>query len=222
MRKNVADRVKAILRELDISIDPSDERNKETLYKFLADHGYQGIKNINNMKKPYEEFKTKYKKEALQHFNVNLPDDDLDSKLNQLLCDQHQNENPTFGWLIQWFERTKAEPQQPTNPSTEADFPEDLMNIETPDVRLQQPHQEQFQRYTQSATRNLLHGRFDPNVSPKGTKFIRNHKLQDLYNDDECILLFEPADEERFRGCLLQISYRTDQVIVKNFDLYTN
>ena len=56
----------------------------------------------------YEGFKTNFKKEVLQHFNVEL-DDDLDSKLNHLLRDQHLNENPTFGWLMIWFERKKAE-----------------------------------------------------------------------------------------------------------------
>ena len=73
------------------------------------------------------------------------------------------------------------------------------MNMETPNIRLQQSHQEGYQRYFKAATRNLLHGGIDPNVSKEGTKFIRNHQLQDLYNDDEGILLFEPADEERFR-----------------------
>ena len=91
MRRNVADRVKAIIRELDISVDSSDERNKETLYKFLADHGYQGIKNYPIMKNFYERFKTKYKNS----------DDDDDSKLNQLLRDQHSNvQDPTLGWLM--------------------------------------------------------------------------------------------------------------------------
>ena len=123
MRRNVADRVNAILRELDISIDHSDERNKETLHKFLADHGYQGNKNYPLMKNFYEGFETNFKKEVLQHFNVELTNgDDLDSKLNQLLRDQHlksssmpdqgPNENPTLEWLMKWFERTKAEQQQ--------------------------------------------------------------------------------------------------------------
>ena len=94
----------------------------------------------------------------------------------------------------------KDPPAEPTNPPTERlDEEEDLMNMETPDVRLQTTHQEWYQQYVKGATRNLLHGRFDPNVSTKETKFIRNHKLQDLYNDDECILLFELPDEEKFR-----------------------
>ena len=33
---------------------------------------------------------------------------------------------------------------------------------------------------------------------------------------------FEPADEESFRECLHQTSYRTNQVVVKDYDLYTN
>ena len=96
------------------------------------------------------------------------------------------------------------------------------MSMETSNIRLQQPHQERYQRYVKAATRDLLHGDIDPEVSKEGTKFIQNHKLQDLYNDDECILLFEPADEEKFRECLHNTSYRNDQVVVKDFDLYIN
>ena len=110
MRRNVADRVKTILQELNLSIS-SDERNKETIHKLLTDHGYKGYKNYSTMKCWYEEFKTKYKKEVLQHFNVELmDDDDLDSKLNQLLRDQHSEvQDPTLGWLMKWFERKKVE-----------------------------------------------------------------------------------------------------------------
>ena len=137
MRRSIADRTKAILQELDLPIG-SEAQNIETLHKFLADHGYKGFKNINNMKHFYEEFKTIYKKEVLKYFNVEFTNgDDLDSKLNQLLRDQHSEVlDPTLGWLMKWFERTTAE-QQPTNPPTEADFPEDLMNMETPNIRLQ-------------------------------------------------------------------------------------
>ena len=42
MRRNVADRAKTIIQELELPINPSDERNKETLYKFPADNGYKG------------------------------------------------------------------------------------------------------------------------------------------------------------------------------------
>ena len=59
MRRNVADRVKTILQELDLPINPSDKRNKETLHKFLIDHGYTGTKNYPLMKHFYEEFKIK-------------------------------------------------------------------------------------------------------------------------------------------------------------------
>ena len=63
------------------------------------------------MKKFYEEFKTNIKKEVLQHFNVDLTDDDdLDSKQNELSCDQHSEaSDPILGWLMKWFERKKAE-----------------------------------------------------------------------------------------------------------------
>ena len=88
MRCNVVDHLKTILQGLDLSIG-SDERNKETLHKFLADHGYKGYKNYYTMKNYYEELKTKYKKEVLQHFTVDLTDEgDLGTKLNQLLRDQ--------------------------------------------------------------------------------------------------------------------------------------
>ena len=101
MRRNVANRVKTILQELYLPIDPSDEKNKETLYKFLTDHGYKGIKNYPLMKHFYEQFKTRFKKEVLQYFNVELTNgDDLDSRLNQVLHDQHQEVqqgDPTLG-----------------------------------------------------------------------------------------------------------------------------
>ena len=57
MRRNVADRVKTILQELDLPIG-SEAQNTETLHKFLADHGYQGYKNYPHMKHFYEGFKT--------------------------------------------------------------------------------------------------------------------------------------------------------------------
>ena len=59
MKRNVAERVKTILQELNLPINHSDERNKETLFKFLTDHGCQGTKNYPRMKHFYEEFKTK-------------------------------------------------------------------------------------------------------------------------------------------------------------------
>ena len=89
MRRNVTDRVKTILQELDFPIG-SEDQNKETLHKFLTDHGFKGIKNYQIMKHFYEEFKTRYKKEVLQHFNVEL-DGDLDSILNQLLRDKQSD-----------------------------------------------------------------------------------------------------------------------------------
>ena len=76
MRRNVADRTKAILQELDLRIG-SEAQNTETLHKFLTDHGYKGYKNYITMKSWYEGFKTKYKKETLQHFNVELTNGDV-------------------------------------------------------------------------------------------------------------------------------------------------
>ena len=35
-------------------------------------------------------------------------------------------------------------------------------------------------------------------------------------------ILFEPADEDGFRQCLHEASYDTNQVVVKDNDLYTN
>ena len=113
MRRNHADRIKAILQELDLSIG-SDERNKETLHKFLADHGYKGYKNYNTMKNYYEGLKTKNKTEVFQHFNVDLTaSDDLDTKLNQLLRDQQSDiQDPTLGKLMKWCEQKKVERSQ--------------------------------------------------------------------------------------------------------------
>ena len=110
MRRNVADRVKAILQELNLSIC-SDERNKETIHKLLTDHGYKSYKKYSTMKSWYEEFKTQYKKEVLKHFNVELTDDDdLDTKLNQFLRYRHSDvQNPTLGWLMKLFERRMAQ-----------------------------------------------------------------------------------------------------------------
>ena len=106
---NRANRVKAILTELDLSIG-SDCENEQRLKNFLDEHGYKGYNNINIIKSWYEKFKTNFKKEILNHFNVELTDnDDLDSKLNELLRDQHLGvQNPTFGWLMKWVERTKT------------------------------------------------------------------------------------------------------------------
>ena len=75
---NRDNRVKAILRELDLSIG-SEMENRATLDKFIRDHEYQGINNINFIKSWYEEFKANYKKEILKHFRVEHTEgDDLD------------------------------------------------------------------------------------------------------------------------------------------------
>ena len=130
---------------------------------------------------------------------------------------------------MKWFERIKAErsreSQQREAEQRELSLDDEwnnFMSMTTPDIRLQTPHQERHKRYVETATRNLLHWDIDPEVSKEGTKFIQNHKLHDLYNDDECILLFEPADETKFRECLHKASYKADKVVVKNYDLYTN
>ena len=118
MRRSVADQVKSILQELDLPIG-TEAQNTETLHKFLADHGYQGIKNYPLMKNFYDEFKTKYKKEVLQYYNVDLMEgDDLDTKLNELLQSQHLKANPKFGWPMKSFERRKAG-FNTLNPSTQ-------------------------------------------------------------------------------------------------------
>ena len=234
---NRDNRVKAILRELDLSIG-SEMENRATLDKFIRDHGYHGSNNINFIKNWYEEFKANYKKEVLKHFRVELTHgDDLDSKLNELLREQHlewsqgtsssqasEIQDPTLGWLMKWFERNKAE-EDLERLRREQSFDDEwnnLMNISTPDIRLQTSHKERHKKYVEGATRNLLHGDIDPEVSKEGTKFIQSHKLHDLYNDDECILLFEPADETKFRECLHKASYKADQVVVKSYNLYTN
>ena len=120
--------------------------------------------------------------------------------------------------LVKWVERTNTEEEANkefvkamigmTTPNTRLQKSHDerlfdrerndFMSISTPDMRLQTPHKERYKRYVEGATRNLLHGDIDPEVSKEGTKFIQNHKLRDLYNDDECILLFEPVDEDGF------------------------
>ena len=86
---NRANRVKAILRDLDLRLG-SEEQNEEKLKKLLDTNGYKGPKRIDSIEKWYEDSKTNYKKMILRHFKVELTDDDdLDSKLNKLLRDQH-------------------------------------------------------------------------------------------------------------------------------------
>ena len=96
----------------------------------------------------------KYKTEVLQHFNVELTDDDLDSKLNQLLRAQHSDiQDPTLGWLMKWFEQKKVErsrqefnrqrrEQSLDDNDANEGFIKAMMNMDSPAVRLQEPHQE--------------------------------------------------------------------------------
>ena len=107
-----ADRVKAILTDLGYRLG-SDSQNEQRLKKFLDDNGYRGINNINFIKQWYDDLKTKYKRQILKHFNVEFTNNDLDSKLNELLRDHHLGvQDPTFGRLIKWYERTKTKRSQ--------------------------------------------------------------------------------------------------------------
>ena len=163
--------------------------------------------------------RVKVMKMILRHFNVELTDeDDLNSKLNELFRDQHlEVQDPTLGWMVKWFERTKAEEKankdlelqqrEPTPDVDQRDRTNDhlldnewrnLMNIHTHEVRLQTPHDERYKRYIEQVTRNKLHGNINPGLSKECAKFRDGHKLRYLYNDDEFILLFEPADESEF------------------------
>ena len=85
---------------------------------------------------------------------------------------------------MKWFERKRVERSR-----------EDFERQQCETTGPKKPHQERYQRYVEEATRNLLLGDIDPEVSEEDTKFIQNHMLRDLYDDDECILLFEPAGE---------------------------
>ena len=238
-----ADRVRAILRDIGFRLGSNDQ-NEAKLKKFLDDNGFRGYNNINIIKNWYDNLKNNYKRMILRHFKVELTDDDdLDSKLNELLRDQHLRvQDPTLGWMIKWVERTKAEEKsnkefikammRMTTPEVRLQRPHDerlldyewrnLMNMSTPDTRLQTPHDERHKRYVNRITRNRLHGDIDPELSKEGTKFIENHNFRDLYNGDECILLFETANEIKFRKCLHQASYKADQVKVDDKNAYRN
>ena len=142
---NRANRVKAILRDLELRLG-SEEQNEEKLKKFLDTNGYKGPKRIDSIVNWYEDLKTKYKKMILRHFKVERTEGaDLDSKLNKLLRDQHlEVQNPSLGWLVKWVERTNTEEEankrlkdlerQQREQSLDDEW-NNFMSMTTPDIR---------------------------------------------------------------------------------------
>ena len=98
---NRANRVKAILKDLGLRLG-TNEQNEEKLKKFIDINGYKGPNKIISIMNWYDDLKDNYKKMILRHFKVELSDnDDLDSKLNELLRDQHLRvQDPTLGWMM--------------------------------------------------------------------------------------------------------------------------